>query len=88
MPLVYPFSLYNFFEIFFFQASWYGSLISFVQNSPESPLIFSLLHRILLKDSPDRLKELATKAGLTDDEFTVTKQIMTMALILSLKFYF
>lgn len=52
------------------QAAWNGGLITLIQTSPESPLIFSLLHRVLLENTVDELKEIATKAGLTNDEFT------------------
>uniref|UniRef100_A0A336LK82 CSON009970 protein n=1 Tax=Culicoides sonorensis TaxID=179676 RepID=A0A336LK82_CULSO len=41
-----------------------------ILTSPESPLIFSLLHRILAKNSPDELEELAIKAGISQDDFT------------------
>ncbi|XP_063699162.1 dipeptidyl peptidase 3-like isoform X2 [Culicoides brevitarsis] len=54
---------------YFSKASWYGSLITLMQTSPESPLIFSLLHQILLKDSPEDLKAKSEKAGLSESEF-------------------
>lgn len=45
-------------------------MVTVVQTSPESPLIFSLLHRVLVRSSIDELKEVATKAGLSEAEFT------------------
>ncbi|KAG8186077.1 hypothetical protein JTE90_027071 [Oedothorax gibbosus] len=52
------------------RASWYGGLIDLVQKSPESPLIFSLLHRLFLTDSVKDLKETALhKCGFSEEEF-------------------
>lgn len=55
---------------YFSRAAWEGGLVTVVQTSPESPLIFSLLHRVLLGNSIDSLKEVATKAGLSEAEYT------------------
>ncbi|XP_063702083.1 dipeptidyl peptidase 3-like [Culicoides brevitarsis] len=55
---------------FLSKAAWNGGLICTVQTSKESPLIFSLLHRIFLKESPEQLKEVAKNAGLSDEEYT------------------
>ncbi|XP_012231066.1 dipeptidyl peptidase 3 isoform X2 [Linepithema humile] len=52
------------------QAAWNGGLIVLVQTSPESPLIFALLHKIYLAESVDELRAAATRANISEDEFT------------------
>lgn len=57
-------------DLSFSQASWYGSLISFIQTSPESPLIFSLFHGIFTAETVESLRT-SSKEKVTEDEFTV-----------------
>lgn len=51
------------------KACWNGSLISFVQCSPETPIIFTLLHKIYLAEPIDELKKKCLEQ-LSDEEFT------------------
>ncbi|CAB3377856.1 Hypothetical predicted protein [Cloeon dipterum] len=52
------------------QASWNGGLIVFLQTSPESPLIFSLLHKLFLSQPIKELQKVATEqCKYTEDEF-------------------
>lgn len=56
------------------QAAWNGSLIVFIQTSPESPLIFAILHKIFVSEAVDELKKSALDAGVSEDEFTVSER--------------
>lgn len=62
-----------------FQASWYGSLISFIQTSPESPAIFSLFHRIFTTENVQSLRK-STAGKVTQDEFTVSDYFINFLL--------
>lgn len=50
------------------EACWTGSLITFLQTSPESGPIFVLLHKLLTTQNPQEFTSVAIKAGFTEDE--------------------
>ncbi|GBP32912.1 Dipeptidyl peptidase 3 [Eumeta japonica] len=51
------------------QSAWNGGLIALMQTSPESPLIFSLLHRLFLCEPLENLKHSSLKAGVSEDDW-------------------
>ncbi|CAL7951208.1 unnamed protein product [Xylocopa violacea] len=52
------------------KAAWNGGLIVFVQTSPESPLIFALVHKVFITETIDELKKSVLNIGINEDEFT------------------
>ncbi|XP_066588840.1 dipeptidyl peptidase 3 isoform X2 [Prorops nasuta] len=52
------------------KASWNGGLIVLVQTSPESPLLFALIHKIFLIESVNELKQSIQESDISDEEFT------------------
>ncbi|XP_055953137.1 dipeptidyl peptidase 3-like [Argiope bruennichi] len=53
------------------KACWYGGLIVLLQTSVESPLIYTLLHKLFRLQSVSELKEIALNdCEFTEDEFT------------------
>lgn len=56
---------------FLSRASWNGGLITLVQTSHESPLIFIFLHKLFSSVPLPELNAKALKAGLTENEYRV-----------------
>ena len=56
----------------FNRAGWEGALICLLQTSPESPGIFLLLQQLFAAQSFTSLRELATKCGLSDQQYNVS----------------
>ena len=56
----------------FSRAGWEGALICLLQTSPESPGIFLLLQQLFTAQSFTSLRELATKCGLSDQQYNVS----------------
>lgn len=54
---------------FLSRAAWYGGLAVLLQTSPESADIYVLLQRLFRRQDPDQLREVATAAGLTSEEY-------------------
>lgn len=54
------------------KACWYGGLVTLVQTSPESPLIFSFFHKMFSTLSVPKLKDQALEVGFTEEEFQVS----------------
>ncbi|XP_077293457.1 dipeptidyl peptidase 3 isoform X2 [Arctopsyche grandis] len=52
------------------RACWTGGLIVLVQTSPESPLIFSMLHRVIMAESLESLKAAVLAKNISEDEWT------------------
>lgn len=50
----------------------YGGLAVLLQTSPESANIFVLLQRMFRKQNPAQLQQVASAAGLSDDEYKVS----------------
>lgn len=58
---------------FLCKSAHYGGLIAFIQSSPEAPIIFSLLHRVLSAQSIEEFKTNAMATdGVQQDDLTVT----------------
>lgn len=50
------------------QASWCGGLITLLQTSVESGPVFVLLHKLFSAQNPEEFRNVALKAGFTEDE--------------------
>lgn len=66
------------------QASWYGALISFVQTSPESPLIFTLLHKIIAAENAESLRSSLAGQLNEEDVKVITIQFYFFSLLISI----
>ena len=53
------------------RASYEGILIAYIQCSPEAPLIFTLLHRILLGEPMEMLKSKCMVNDIATHDYTV-----------------
>lgn len=65
----------NFLSYYHLQACWYGTLISFIQSSPEAPLIFSFFNRLFTAESVESLRQ-ASSGKVSNEDFKVINLLL------------